>query len=74
MRETEAHYTGKPPCLGDSVFDPIAMVDALFAMQLMGWVTGLAPVILGLELAEKRYGGVWRGALEKRLRSFSRRS
>ncbi|XP_053687297.1 uncharacterized protein LOC128736828 [Sabethes cyaneus] len=54
-RAIAAHYTGSPPCIGDSVFDPVSIIDALFAVQLMAFSLVLAAVILVLERTLKRY-------------------
>ncbi|XP_055610251.1 uncharacterized protein LOC129757150 [Uranotaenia lowii] len=56
QRELIAHSNHRPPCIGDSVFVPVSMIDALFAIELMAWSVGLAVVVFGAELAEQRYG------------------
>lgn len=70
-RAITGHYTGTPPCIGDSVFDPVSIIDALFAVQLMVYSLVLAAVILLLERTTKRYRLQW--LLLNKLDSFVKR-
>ncbi|XP_055530686.1 ionotropic receptor 75a-like [Wyeomyia smithii] len=55
VRAIAAHYLATPPCIGDSVFDPVSIIDALFAIQLMACSLFLAAAILGLERITDRF-------------------
>ncbi|EAT33631.1 AAEL014086-PA [Aedes aegypti] len=55
QREIAMHYQRKPACIGENLFVPISMIDAIFSIQLMGWALVLTIVIFALEVTWKRY-------------------
>ncbi|XP_055627512.1 uncharacterized protein LOC129769332 isoform X2 [Toxorhynchites rutilus septentrionalis] len=53
-RAIATSYTRKPRCIGDSVFVPISMIDAKFAIELVAFSMVLVLAILGCEMLEFR--------------------
>ncbi|XP_065093095.1 ionotropic receptor 75a-like [Ochlerotatus camptorhynchus] len=58
QRQIAIHYQRKPPCIGESVFAPVSMIDAIFSLQLMGWAMVITIIIFALEIALKRYNNI----------------
>ncbi|XP_062540768.1 uncharacterized protein LOC134208842 [Armigeres subalbatus] len=56
QKQIAIHYQRKPPCIGDNLFAPVSMIDAIFTIQLMGWALIITTGIFVLEITWKRFG------------------